>query len=341
MEKQIRVGIAGYGVVGKRRREAIDRRTDMVTVAACDASFPEQQSTVGTLKCFRNYRELLDEPLDALFVCLPNYLAAEVTIAGLERGLHVFCEKPPGRDVTDIERVIEAEKKTLNQVLMYGFNHRYHESIREALRVIKSQELGYLINARGIYGKSMIIPFSGGWRAERELSGGGILLDQGIHMVDLMRLFCGEFTEVYSFVRNDFWKHDVEDNAYALMRGESGVIGLLHSSATEWRHRFRLELSCEKGSIQLSGILSGTKSYGAETITIAKASSRDNGDPRETTIRYNEDPSWTDEIAAFYESIAHNKPVLNGTSYDALKTMELVYRIYKADKKWSEKWGIS
>jgi predicted dehydrogenase len=243
MVNKLRVGIAGFGVVGKRRRDAIDRHPQMITTAVCDVTFPQSGTTSGDLKCFHHYKELLNEELDILFVCLPNYLAAEVTIAGLERGLHVFCEKPPGRDVADIEKVIVAEKKCPKQVLMYGFNHRYHESIREALKVIKSGDLGYLINARGIYGKSMIIPFSGGWRAERAQSGGGILLDQGIHMVDLMRLFCGEFTQVYSFVNNAFWKHDVEDNAYALMRTDSGVIGMIHSSATEWRHRFRLELS--------------------------------------------------------------------------------------------------
>jgi predicted dehydrogenase len=154
------------------------------------------------VRCFSHYRQLLEEPLDVLFVSLPNYLAAEVTMAGLQRGLHVFCEKPPGRNVQDIERVMEAEKRHPGLLLKYGFNHRYHDSVREALRIVQSKELGEVVNLRGVYGKSKIIPFSGGWRAERKYAGGGILLNQGIHMVDLMRLFCGEFVEVKSFVSN-------------------------------------------------------------------------------------------------------------------------------------------
>ena len=86
--------------------------------------------------------------------------------------------------------------------------------------------------------KSKIIPFSGGWRAERKYSGGGILLDQGIHMVDLMQLFCGEFNEVKSYVTNSYWNHDVEDNAYALMRDTKGRVAMLHSTATQWQHQF-------------------------------------------------------------------------------------------------------
>ena len=103
-----------------------------------------------------------------------------------------------------------------------------------------------MINARGVYGKSQLVTFGqSSWRTERELAGGGVLLDQGIHMVDLIRLFCGEFTEVYSFVSNDVWRHDVEDNAYALMRSDRNAIAMLHSSATQWRHRFNLERSTD------------------------------------------------------------------------------------------------
>ena len=232
-----------------------------------------------------DYRALLGEALDVLFVCLPNYLAPEVTMAGLERGLHVFCEKPPGRTVADIASVIECERRHPGLKLMYGFNHRYHDSVRDALKLIQSGELGKVINLRGVYGKSKMIRFDSDWRTVRAMSGGGILLDQGIHMVDMMRLFAGEFTEIHSFVSNDYWHHDVEDNAYALMRTADGVVAMLHSSATQWRHRFHLDITLARGMISLAGILSSTKSYGAETITVAWAGSDDGGDPKEQTDR--------------------------------------------------------
>jgi len=337
---RLRVGIAGYGVVGRRRRQVVDARDDMVTVAICDRSF-ERDGTVDGLPAFTHYRRLLEEDLDVLMVCLTNDIAAEVTIAALERGLHVFCEKPPGRDVADIAAIRVIEAKHPGQRLKYGFNHRYHESVKDALDLVKSGQLGRVIDLKGTYGKSKIISFGqSDWRSKRAIAGGGILLDQGIHMVDLMRLFGGDFDRIHSVISNDFWHHDVEDNAYALMRSTSGVVALLHSSATQWRHRFSLEVTLEGGQLLLAGILSGSKSYGAETLTVAWKGD-DNGDPREQTTRYNQDNSWSDEIADFAAAIKEDRDVVDGSSLEALKTMELVYRIYCADEGWRERWGLS
>ena len=338
----LRVGIAGYGIVGKRRKDCVDRHADMSVVAVCDRAFDGDGTLPGGIRHYQTYQRLLTEPLDVLIVCMTNDIAAEVTIAGLEAGLHVFCEKPPGRDVADIERVIETERRHPGRKLMYGFNHRYHESVREALRILRSGELGRMINMRGMYGKSKLITFNQpDWRTKRAIAGGGVLLDQGIHMVDLMRLFGGEFCDVHSFVSNGTWGYDVEDNAYALMRSRDGVVAMLHSSATQWRHRFHLDMNLERGSLVLGGILSGTKSYGAETLTVVQSDpDNDNGDPREQLTRYNRDPSWDEEIAAFAQAILRDTPVLSGTSDDALRTMQLVYRIYYQDAEWRQSYGI-
>jgi len=292
------------------------------------------------VRCFSGYHQLLEEPLDVLFVSLPNYLAPDATISGLEQGLHVFCEKPPGRDIADIERVISVERKHPELLLKYGFNHRYHDSVREALRLVKSGELGEIINLRGVYGKSRIIPFSGGWRAERKYAGGGILLDQGIHMVDLMRLFCGEFIEVKSYISNRYWNHDVEDNAYALMRDSQNHVVMLHSSATQWEHRFALEIALTEGYLELHGILSGSKSYGEEKLIIGKREDSDTGTTREEIVTYLEDNSWRDEINEFSDAILRGDVVQSGNSADALATMKLVYRIYCADSEWRETYPI-
>jgi len=340
MKKILNVGIAGYGTVGKIRHRFIDEHPRMKVWAVCDQSFSDPSRKLKAVRCFTNYQALLKEPLDVLFVCLPNYLAGDVTIAGLEKGLHVFCEKPPGKDVADIERVIACEKKHLRQKLMYGFNHRYHDSVREAQRIIRSGKLGKILNIRGVYGKSKIIRFDSDWRTKRALAGGGVFLDQGIHMVDLMRLFAGEFTRIHSFVSNNFWHHDVEDNVFALMQTKDGVVAQLHSSATQWRHSFNLVLNLTKGSIILSGILSSTKSYGAETITIVYARDKDAGDPYEEMFRYNEDNSWRDEVFDFARAIGDNKKIKHGSSKEALATMKMVYRIYFADPQWRKKFNI-
>jgi len=310
-------------------------------VAICDRKVAQPKVLSDGLRCFTNYRQLLKEELNVLFISLPNYLASEVTIAGLERGLHVFCEKPPGRNVQDVEKVIETERRNPGFLLKYGFNHRYHHSVKEALRIIRSGEIGEIINMRGVYGKSKIIPFSGGWRAERRYSGGGILLDQGIHMVDLMRLFCGEFTEIKSYISNSYWKHNVEDNAYALMRDRKGRIAILHSSATQWQHRFSLEIACSEGYLELQGILSGSKSYGEEKLVIGRRDESDTGTSGEQIMTYLEDNSWREEIDEFADAIVNNRPVKHGGSADALATMKTVYRIYWSDNEWRDAFKIA
>ena len=126
----MKVGIAGYGVVGKRRRECVNKHPDMELTAVCDKLFVNHSPNGDGVKYHQNYKSLLTEDLDILIVCLTNDIASEVTIAGLKKGLHVFCEKPPGRNVEDIIRVVNVEKQHSSQKLMYGFNHRYHESVR-------------------------------------------------------------------------------------------------------------------------------------------------------------------------------------------------------------------
>jgi predicted dehydrogenase len=339
--KKLKVGIAGYGIVGKRRHVFIDQHPNLEVVAVCDQNFKDSYTQKDGLTFFSNIDALLDTQLDILFVCLTNNIAAEVTIAGLNKGLHVFCEKPPGMSVNDIENVILVEKANPKLKLKYGFNHRYHDSIRKALQIIQSGELGTIINMRGVYGKSRVIPFSGGWRSKRELAGGGILLDQGIHMVDLMRLFCEEFVDVKSYISNDYWKHDVEDNAYALLKDKSGRIAMLNSTATQWQHKFSLDISLTQGYIELSGILSGSKSYGEEKIVFGKRDEEsDNGQMESKTIKFLQDNSWRDEIFEFADAILSDTKIQSGNSSDALETMKLVFEIYFSDEEWRKKFNI-
>ncbi len=340
-EKVYKIGIAGYGLVGKRRHKVINEFEYLKVTAVCDKTFKESCTLTDGTRCYNEYKKLLSEDLDALFVCLPNYLAPEVTIAGLKLGLHVFCEKPPGRDVADIEHVIAVEKEHPGLFLKYGFNHRYHDSVCEALKMVRSGKLGEIINIRGVYGKSKIVSYSSGWRAQRKFSGGGILLDQGIHMVDLLRLFCGDFVEVNSHISNSYWKHDVEDNAYALLKDANGRIAILHSSATQWQHRFSLDITLTNGFLCLEGILSGSKSYGEERLTIGERSESDFGSLRESVVNYLEDHSWRREIEEFADAIINKTPIVHGTSREALETMCTVFKIYYADPAWREKYNIT
>lgn len=335
MKERVRVGIVGLGKMGDIRASVLRQRSDVTLAAGADPDKVRHAAHVD-MRCDTDYHRLVEAPdIDAVFVCTPNRFTADVVVAALEAGKHVFCEKPPGRDRTDVERILDAERGADGLVLKFGFNHRYHAGIQEAKRILNSGRLGNILWARGIYGKSGGMGFENQWRSSREQSGGGILLDQGIHMLDLLRFFLGELVEVKSMVATAFWKVDLEDNAFALLRDAQGRIASLHSSSTHWKHRFLLELCTSGGFLSVNGILSSTRSYGDETITIAHRRFDDAvGKPREETVYFDTDPSWDLEVEEFIEAVQGKRQVEHGTSSDAKVAMDLVYRIYEADPKW-------
>ncbi|EKO36168.1 oxidoreductase, NAD-binding domain protein [SAR86 cluster bacterium SAR86E] len=338
----MKVGIAGYGVVGKTRYTSIIKNTTFKVTAISEKNLEAQKVIPSGIAIFDSYQDLISKTeLDIIFISLPNKFAAEAVALSLEKGLHVFCEKPPARTLKELQIVQKIHKKFPNLKLMYGFNHRFHLSVEEAKRIIQNNTLGKIINMKGVYGKSQIISFNQtDWRTKREESGGGILLDQGIHMLDLMKYLSGKnFSKIFSFIDNAFWNFDVEDNAYVLMKSEDGVVAQLHSSATQWRHIFNLEITLQKGSLVLGGLLTGSKSYGDETLkTITSNPEKDKGMPMESTIKYNEDVSWDNEIQYFYDCLTNNSEIKRGSIEDAIETMKLVEAIYKADPEWKKKY---
>ena len=222
--KIYRIAIIGLGGMGNNHTLAVQAEDNCQLVGGAEIDIERARSwkeRFGVNAVFDSYEKMLDqlEP-DILINATQSSLHCAPTLAAARRGIHVFCEKPPGRDLEDIARVIACEKNHPELKLKYGFNHRYHHSVRDALSTLKSGELGKVINLRGVYGKSQIVTFGkqSDWRTNRDLAGGGILLDQGIHMVDLLRLFSGDFVEVKSFISNGFWNHNVEDNAYEIGR---------------------------------------------------------------------------------------------------------------------------
>ena len=328
----LKVGIVGLGKMGKIRFRDTQEHPDLVVKAVCDIN-PERENEFPGLPFYREFRTLLCQDLDAVFVCSFNNMASQVVIEALNSGKHVLCEKPPGRSVKDVQRVIEAEQSNPGVKLKYGFNHRYHYAVMEAKAMVESGRFGDILWMRGVYGKCGGIQFENSWRNDSNLAGGGILLDQGIHMVDLFRHFCGEFEDVQSLVTTSFWDIPVEDNAFAILRNNKNQVALLHSSATQWKHRFKLEICLQAGYININGLLSSTRSYGEETLTYAKRQFEDEsfafGKPREETIFFDRDDSWALEVAEFVKTIREGVPIQYGSSQDALQVMQLIERIYE------------
>lgn len=329
----LRVGIVGLGKIGLKRAEYIQAHPDLSLQAGCDLD-PARAATLPDVRFYSDYHDLVQAAdLDAIFVATYNNVAPEIVVEALQAGKHVFCEKPPGRSVEDVQRIIRVEQAQPGLRLQFGFNHRHHYAVMEAKAMIESGRFGRLLWLRGVYGKSGGINFENVWRNDKELAGGGILLDQGIHMLDLCRFLAGEFTQVKSLITTSFWDIPLEDNAFAILYNEQQQVAMLHSSATQWKHRFALEICLEEGYINLNGILSSTHSYGDESLTFARRQFEDEsfalGRPREETIFFDRDDSWALEIAAFVEAIRQQQPVASGNSHDALRVMELIEQIYK------------
>lgn len=325
----MRVGIIGYGKMGRIRSAAVEGTGRAQVVLVADEAY------VGILPngCQRaTAQEVLDRPdVEAVFICTPNYLNKPLTIQGLQSGKHVFCEKPPAFNAAEVEE-IRATESASGLKLMYGFNHRHHESIKKMKSLIDSGASGKILWMRGRYGKSVDETFYQNWRSDRALAGGGILIDQGIHMLDLFLNLAGDFDEVKAVVSNVYWNLDIEDNVFAILRDSTtNIVASLHSTMTQWRHLFSLEVFCERGYYVLNGLRTSSGTYGDEVLSIAKGRTTA---PMAVSVEderivYPVDQSWQSEVDHFFDAIEHDGSIDIGNSADALKLMRIVDRIYE------------
>ena len=330
----ISVGIIGYGKMGQIRHKEILKIDNARVVSIYEPSSIDIDSKIE--KPSKPDQIINDSEIDVIFICTPNYLNKPFTISSLRAGKHVFCEKPPAFTEKDIIEISKIEKQS-GKLLMYGFNHRHHGSIKHMKKMIEKNDFGKILWMRGRYGKSVDKNYYTNWRAKKKLSGGGILIDQGIHMLDLFLYFGGDFDMIHASVSDLYWNIDVEDNVFAtLENSETGLAASLHSTMTQWRHLFSLEIFLEKGYFVLNGLKTSSNTYGDEILTIAKnrttapaATWED-----EEHITFHNDDSWESEIKEFFALIINNKKkVKNGNSSDALKLMKIVDEIYTFAKE--------
>lgn len=324
-----RCGIIGFGKMGQIRARCLSE-ADGASVAKV---FDVRDVSAGDYRFANTEAEIIHaSDIDAVFVCTPNYRISPLVIEALEAGKHVFAEKPPGMNAAEVQRIRDAEAAS-GRKLMYGFNHRHHVSIKRMKAIIDSNELGKVLWMRGRYGKEVDESFFDGWRAKKELAGGGIMLDQGIHMLDLMLHLGGGFDQVHAFVSNLFWKIEgIEDNVFAILKSsESGICASLHSTMTQWRYLFSLEVFLERGALVLNGLKTSSGAYGDEDLAI-KRNATDGHFTSEERVIFHEDTSWQSEVDHFLDCIDNDKPVLFGNSADALNLMQLMDRIYEENR---------
>ncbi len=319
-------GIIGYGVMGQIRHDTCNliEELHVKKIFDPDLSFiAENDLSAGSAD------EIINDPdIDIIFIATPNYLNKDLTINALKKNKHVFCEKPPALKSKDI---LDIKKVNHKSTLMYGFNHRHHESVLKCKELVQSGEYGKILWLRGRYGKSVDSSFFDNWRANYSKAGGGILMDQGIHMLDLFLYFCDDFDIVKSIVSNTYWKSEVEDNVFAVFKNsEKNISASLHSTMTQWRHLFSLEIFLESGYLVINGLNTSSGTYGTEELSIAKKRTKAPAATwkDEKKILYN-DNFWLTEMLYFLKNIKLRTSPEICNSDDAYKILNLIERIYK------------
>ena len=326
--------IFGYGYMGKIRYRVLQEHPDVTKVSIVDPAVDPAKANLNGVLLPKEASIPWDD-IDAVFVCTPNDVTARLCAEAIRRCGNVFCEKPPGRNWDDFSLIAKAAAETPDHRLMFGFNHRLHPSILAAKALIGTGAAGGLGDAlyvKGTYGKSGGVGYRESWRNKLELSGGGILLDQGIHMLDLFQFLIGPMKVRDALLVDSFWGCGVEDNAFVLMKSDLGVPAFLHSSATLWKHSFRLEVGCSDGYLIASGLLSKTGSYGREQLVIGKRQFEDEamavGNPREEIIHFDRDESWDKEVDEFVSAVRDTRKPSYGTLQDAQRVMEIIRDVY-------------
>jgi predicted dehydrogenase len=324
---KLRFAIVGCGLIGQKRAEAIARLGHRMVLAVdrakdCAVALAEAFGAPQATD-FRAATEAAE--IDAVVVATPHAELSTIARASLETGKHVLVEKPAGRNLAEVSAVAKAAD-TAGRIVKVGYNHRFHPAMLKAREIVDRGELGQLMFVRGRYGHGGRPGYEKEWRFERAISGGGELVDQGSHLIDLAQWFLGEFTDVTAALRTFFWNAEVEDNAFLTLATSEGRIAWLHASWSEWKNLFSFEIYGRQGKLEING-LGG--SYGLESLTFYRMLP-EMGPPETTRWEYPfADRSWDAETAEFIAAIREGRRPI-GDAAEAVASMSVIERVYEA-----------
>jgi predicted dehydrogenase len=319
------VAVLGCGLVGRKRVDALPAEAHLV--CAYDPDRARAEALVDGVPDARVVSSAIaacTDDVDLVVVATPHRDLAPLAVIALDAGKHVLVEKPGAIDVEQARAA--AERAAANdRVACVGFNHRFHPSLLEAKRIVDDGSFGPIMFVRGRYGHGGRIGYEREWRADPATSGGGELIDQGIHLVDLTRALAGDVELAFADLRTSFWEMPVEDNAFLALRCSSGAFAWLHASWTEWKNLFSLEVMLERAKIEISG-LGG--SYGTETLTRFEMLP-EMGPPIVHRQQWTgADDSWARELEACVHAI-RGQPTTGATMDDAVAALSVVDEAYR------------
>jgi predicted dehydrogenase len=327
------IAIIGAGLIGRKRALAIREFNNCRLIVVVDINRTAVETLAresGTQSETDWKRVVSRNDVDIVVVSTINEALRAISIEALRNHKHVLCEKPLGRNAQESLAILEAVEDT-GIVLKTGFNHRHHPGITKAKEMLDRGEIGEVMFIRCRYGHGGRPNYEKEWRANKDLCGGGELLDQGVHIVDLFRWFAGDFDEAFGYTPTCYWDIQVEDNAFAIFRKKNGIVATMHTSWTQWKNLFSFEVFGKDGYLIIDGL---GDSYGTEILRIGRRRP-EGGVPNEETIQFGApDISWREEWKEFLAAIKEGRePLGSGNDgYQANRMIEAVYRSAKEER---------
>ena len=325
---KVGLGIIGCGLIGNKRARALGSSFKLI---ACYDAFKERADRLAkdhhARSCYSVSLLLRDPTIQAVVISTLHDSLAPLTLSAVRAGKHVLVEKPAARNARELGAIFSAAKKSRVQVRV-GYNHRFHRAFRKAREIVDSGKLGPLMMIRARYGHGGRLGYEKEWRADPKRSGGGELIDQGVHLIDLARWFLGDFKEVDGFAQTLFWKMSVDDNAFLLLKTARGQTASLHASCTEWKNLFSFEIYGRLGKLHIEG-LGG--SYGLEKLTWHRMLPQ-MGPPETKAWEFpRADDSWEFEMNEFAKDIRLRRSPQPGIK-DGLEALKIVDTIYRKSR---------
>ena len=322
----MRFVIIGCGLIGAKRATAAAGH-EIAAVCDPDEARRARLAQQTGARAIADWREAIAVDADAVVIATPHDQLATIAVAAVEAGHHVLVEKPAGRNPADVAPLLAAAKKH-KRIVKVGFNHRFHPAIMRAKQLADEGAIGPLLFIRGRYGHGGRTGYEKEWRFEKEISGGGELIDQGSHLIDLSRWFLGDLSLAYGAVPRYFWPGQVEDNCFLALTGAQNKMAWLHASWTEWKNQFSLEIMGRDGKLTVDG-LGG--SYGTERLTYHRMLPQ-MGPPETTAWEYPfPDRSFADEFENFVAAIEGRAKAI-GDIEDAYANLVIIQAVYEQAK---------
>ena len=326
--RPLKVGVIGCGLIGKKRIAALPSNCTLKYVFDVVLENAQTASSLVDYPVIvaASLEAILNDPqIDIVIIATTHKDLVPTAMQAVESRKHVLIEKPGSLNVDEIsalQRMVSS-----NDVKVHvGFNHRFHPALVKAKEIISSNKYGALLWIRARYGHGGRFGYENEWRAKREISGGGELVDQGSHLIDLTRYLVGDVITAFSDVQTSFWNMEVEDNAFIALRPLSGGMAWLHASWTEWKNTFSFEIALRTAKIDING-LGG--SYGTETLTLYEMQPKMGPPPSSTQQWSQSDESWKLELDDFIRSIQDKEYVPVGTTLnDAVEVWKIIAEAY-------------